>query len=340
MRTTIKDVAKKSNVSIATVSLVVNNNKRISSKTRKKVLETIEALGYQPSRSARDLVSRKSGNIGFILTEDHFLRTEPFYTQIFLGAEFEARKHPYYVLLSMISDSYSQKSSLPRFVLENSVDGIIVAGKVPDELITNLDKYPFPVVYVDYYPKEGEHAAVLIDNLDGGMQATQHLINCRHSKIAFLGGDMKHPSIRDRFQGYKMALKKNDLSFSEEMVIDTEIATSRESGYRAASALLKKTNQVTAIFACNDAMAIGAMRYLKEKGLRIPDDMSIIGFDDIQMDVLEDSPLTTMHVPKVDMGSEAMRLIIEIIGRKVNEARKILLPVNLVLRKSTCTVEN
>jgi LacI family transcriptional regulator len=340
MRATIKDVAKKSNVSIATVSLVINNNKRISHNTRKKVLKAIDALGYQPSRSARDLVSRKSGNIGFILTEDHFLKTEPFYTQIFLGAEFEARQHPYYVLLSMISADSSQQNTLPRFVLENSVDGIIIAGKVPEELITNLDKYSFPVVFVDYYPSENGHAAVLIDNLNGGMQATQHLIDCGHSKIAFIGGDMEHPSIRDRFQGYKMALEKKGLSFSNERVINTEIATSRENGYSAASTLLKKDNQITAIFACNDAMAIGAMQYFKEIGLQIPADISIIGFDDVQMDILVDPPLTTMQVPKVDMGSEAMRLISEILDHKINGTKKILMPVNLILRNSTCKLEN
>jgi len=340
MRATIKDVAKRANVSTATVSLVINKNKRISQNTRRRVLKTIDDLDYQPSRSARDLVSQKSGNIGFILTEDHFLKTEPFYTQIFLGAEFEARRHLYYVLLSMVSTDYLQRNTLPRFVLENSVDGIIIAGKIPDELITNLKKYPFPVVYIDYYPNEGEHAAVLIDNLDGGIQATQHLIDCGHSQIAFLGGDMDHPSIHDRFQGYKMALEKKGLSFSNENVINIEKDTSQKNGYNAASTLLKKDNQITAIFACNDAMAIGAMQYLKKKGLRIPADISIIGFDDIQMDILVDPPLTTMQVPKVDMGSEAMRLISEILGNKVNGTRKILMPVNLVLRNSTCKLEN
>lgn len=340
MRATIKDVAKKANVSIATVSLVINNHKRISPDTRKKVLETIEALGYQPSRSARGLVSRKSGNIGFILTEDHFLKTEPFYTQIFLGTEFEARQHPYYVLLSLITTDYSQHPVLPRFVLENSVDGIIIAGKVPDELISSLSQYSVPVVFVDYYPNENGRAAVLIDNLNGGSQATQHLIDCGHKQIAFLGGDMDHPSIRDRFQGYKITLEKNNLNFTDDLVIDTEIATSRESGYRAASILLKKIEKFTAVFACNDAMAIGAMQFFKEAGLRIPTDISIIGFDDVQMDILVDPPLTTVHVPKVDMGSEAMRLISEILSSKRDGTRKILMPVNLIVRNSTCILKS
>lgn len=340
MRATIKDVAKKSNVSIATVSLVVNGNKRISSKTRKKVLDAIDVLGYKPSRSARELVSRKSGNIGFILTEDHFLKTEPFYTQIFLGTEFEARQHPYYVLLSIIPADDTEPVSLPRFVSEKSVDGIIVAGKVPGELINGLNQYSFPVVYVDYYPNTGEHPAVLIDNFDGGMQATQHLVDYGHREISFICGDIQHPSIRDRFLGYKTILEKNALPFSDERVVVTDKVISQESGYRAAEKLLKKKTEFSAIFACNDSMAIGALQCLRENGLRVPQDVSIVGFDDIQLDIQVEPPLTTIHVPKVDMGSEAMRLMSEILNRKIKGNRKILMPVDLIKRESTCAVKN
>ena len=336
MRVTIKDVAKKANVSIATVSLVINNNSRISQDTKRRVQKTIDELGYQPSRSARDLVSRKSGNIGFILTEDHFLKTEPFYTQIFLGTEFEARQHPYYVLLSMIPAGYNGKDTLPRFVLENSVDGIIIAGKVPDLLVENLQKYHCPIVYADYYPPEGDPAAVLIDNLNGGILATQHLVDCGRKDIAFICGDIEHPSIRDRFLGYKTVLEKNAIKYSDERVVVTDKTISQESGYRSAAILLENKTPLNAIFACNDAMAIGALQCLKDNGIKVPGDVSIIGFDDIQMDILVDPPITTIQVPKVDMGSEAMRLISEILSHKTPKTRKILMPVSLVKRQSTC----
>lgn len=336
MRVTIKDVAKKANVSIATVSLVINNNSRISQDTKHRVQKTIDKLGYQPSRSARDLVSRKSGNIGFILTEDHFLKTEPFYSQIFLGTEFEARQHPYYILLSMISADYKAQDPLPRFILENSVDGIIVAGKVSKALINNLKKYPTPVVYVDFYPDEGKHAAVLIDNLNGGILATQHLVDCGRRNIAFICGDIEHPSIRDRFLGYKTVLEKNGIPYSDERVIISDKVISQESGYRSAATLFDSKIPVNAIFACNDAMAIGALQYLKDKGVKVPRDISIIGFDDIQMDIMVDPPITTIQVPKVDMGSEAMRLISEILSNKMSKTRKILMPISIIERQSTC----
>jgi LacI family transcriptional regulator len=216
---TIKDVAKKANVSIATVSLVIHNNNRISPKTKRRVQKAIDDLSYHPTRSARGLVSQKSGNIGFILTEDHFTRSEPFYSQIFLGTEFIARDYEYYILLTTITPNFSEEDRLPRFVLENNVDGIILAGKVPDLLIERLQEYKLPLAFVDYYPSTGNFPVVMIDNINAGMQATQHLIDCNHTKIAFLAGDFEHPSIHERFQGYKMALEKAGITFDERNVI-------------------------------------------------------------------------------------------------------------------------
>ena len=143
---TIKDVAKFAGVSTATVSLVINNNSRISPTTKKKVINAIRELDYHPSKSARDLVSKKTGNIGFILTDDHFLRTEPFYTRIFLGAEFQAREGEYYILLTTVKSNFKKSDQLPRFVLEKSIDGIIIAGKVPQNLIDRICVLNIPVV--------------------------------------------------------------------------------------------------------------------------------------------------------------------------------------------------
>ncbi len=139
--TTIKDVAKAANVSIATVSLVLHNNERISRETKKRVLKSIKQLNYHPFRSARGLVSRKTGNIGFILTEEHFLRTEPFYTKIFLGTEFEARTNDYYVLLATVNSSFSKGDTLPRFILERNFDRIEITDSAlitPIKLVSGI----------------------------------------------------------------------------------------------------------------------------------------------------------------------------------------------------------
>jgi LacI family transcriptional regulator len=338
MPSTIKDVAKKAKVSIATVSLVLHNNQRISTGTRRKVLKAVSDLNYRPSRIARGLVLRETKNIGFLLTHDHFLRTEPFYTHIFLGSEFEARDNEYYILLNAVPTSFAQHDSLPRFVLERNVDGIIIAGKIPQEIIDCLELYNLPFVFVDYYPQEGEYSAALIDNVDGAMQATQYLVECGHRAIGFIGGDLAHPSIRDRLQGYRMVLDKAQIIFKAKNVFTTESATTRESGYHATKELLGKNKNITAIFACNDAMAIGAMQFLKEYGYQIPRDISLIGFDDVTADLYTDPPLSTIRVPKVDLGAEAMRLLLEILNKKVKTPKKVLVPVELIKRKSVATI--
>lgn len=339
MRTTIKDVAKKACVSTATVSLVVHGNARISSETKRKVEKTIKDLGYYPSRSARDLVSRKTGNIGFVLTEDHFLKTEPFYTQIFLGTEFEARKHPYYILLTTISTYFNKDDELPRFILERSVDGLIIAGKVPSNFMERIESYNLPMVMVDYQTTPNSQSSVLIDNIGGAVQATEYIIDLGHKKIAFIAGDLEHPSIRDRYHGYKIALEQKNIPLNSELVVVSEEATSREGGYHAAKSLHKSGLEFSAIFACNDAMAMGAMQYFKDVGINIPKDISIMGFDNVEGDLYQDPPLSTMSVPKIDMGQEALQLIIKKLSNKISGNKRILIPVDLIVRGSTAQFE-
>lgn len=334
MSVTIKDVAKKANVSTATVSLVLNDNKRISAETKKKVLKAIEELNYHPTRSARDLVSKITGNIGFILTDNHFLRTEPFYTKIFLGTEFEARDFNYYVLLTTVNKDFSEEDPLPRFVLEKSVDGVLLAGKVPQLLIDKLNEYDLPIVFIDYFSKNEKWPVVQIDNINGGMTATEHLIDMGHTNIGFIGGDIEHPSINRRLHGYKMALYNAGIEFDESRVDASESNTDRVNGYSAVKKLMKNKSDITAIFACNDAMAIGAIRGLNEMGKKVPDDISIIGFDDVEADLMIDPPLSTIRVPKYEIGIEAMRLIVEVVTKKSVSNKKVLVPVELIKRKS------
>jgi LacI family transcriptional regulator len=336
MASTIKDVAKKANVSVATVSLVIHNHQRISSDTKRRVRRAIEDLNYYPVRTARGLVSQKSGNIGFIVTEDHFSRSEPFYTQIFLGTEFQARESEYYVLLTTVNSDFTTNTNLPRFILERNVEGVILAGKIPPSLIENLKNLEIPLVFVDYYPPQGNYPVVMIDNSAGGTKATQHLIDCHHTRIAFIAGDIAHPSISERFQGYKMALEKNQIPYDPSLVVIDEPYPAREFGYHAAGKMLQRDNHPTAIFACNDAMAIGVLQYLKERKIKVPDDISIIGFDDVEANLSMDPPLTTIRVPKVEMGIEAIKLMTEILQQKQTRSRKILVPVDLIVRQSTC----
>ncbi len=335
MPPTIKDVAKHANVSIATVSLAIHDNQRISEETKQKVMQVIKELNYHPSRPARGLVSQKTGNIGFILTENHFLRSEPFYTQIFLGAEFEAHNHDYYMLLTTIPEPLPKKVKLPRFVLERNVDGIVVAGKIPEKYLAQLEKEEIPIVFVDYYPDGFDCSAVLIDNFNGGKVAAEHLIDLGHKYIGFVGGDWNHPSIRNRFDGYISALEQHHLPVSDLLHITDEDNTTRENGYQAAKKLLKKNKTITAIFACNDAMALGVMQYLQEEGISVPEQMSIIGFDDVEAAQVSTPTLSTVAVPKYELGLEVVRLMDKTLDTKNITSNKVVVGVELIRRNST-----
>lgn len=335
MAATIKDVAKRAGVSQSTVSLVINQKANISDETRRKVLKAIEELDYHPRHAARGLAAKRSGNIGFILTDDHFSRAEPFYTKIFLGTEFEARDHEFYILLTTVSAGFRPSERVPRFLLEHNVDGVILAGHVPDSLVEYIRRLRLPTVFVDYYPRVGRFSAILIDNIDGARQAVDHLLDLGHRQVGFIAGEMSHPSILERFEGYKRALNAHHIRFEESLTVTDEPAAGYENGYRATATLVERGRLPSAIFACNDAMAIGAVRWLKEHGYRIPQDVAIVGFDDIEEGRHVEPPLTSVRVDKEEMGAMALRRLVEMISLKKEIAGKVLLPVDLVVRQSS-----
>ena len=318
--------------------MVIHNHKRIPQKTKAKVLAAIDAFNYYPSHSARGLVNRKSGNIGFVLTEDHFLRTEPFYTQIFIGTEFEAHANEFYVLLTTINPNFRSSDKLPRFILERNVDGLIIAGKVPLLFIKKINKFNIPTVFIDYLPPAKNSITVLPDSFKGGELATNHLIQYGHKEIAFIGGDIEHPSIIERFNGYKKALKDAGIKIDERMIDIEESYPGKSNGFSAAERLINKNKNITAIFTCNDAMAIGAMQYLKDRGIKIPDDCSIIGFDDVVSDNVIEPELSTIRIPKMEMGVEAMKLMADLLKKNLKESKKVLLPIELITRESTIRI--
>lgn len=335
MGATIKDVAKRAGVSLSTVSLVINNKKNISQETINKVKQAIDELNYHPRHSARGLASKKSGNIGFILTDDHFSRAEPFYTKIFLGSEFEARKYNYYILLTTVEQKFSKKS-IPRFLLEKNVDGIILAGHVPEGLINYINSnYNIPIVYIDYLPPKGKSFAILIDNVEGAKLAVEHLIEKGHRDIAFVCGEISHPSMNSRFAGYKEALKDAGIPINDNLIVTDEFSTSDDNGYNATCKLCKNRDKFTAIFAANDAMAFGCLRCLKSKNISVSDQVAVIGFDDVDAANQIEPHLTTLRVDKEEMGAIAVKNLVEMISKDKKNYSKILVPVELVIREST-----
>ena len=252
-----------------------------------------------------------------------------------MGTEFEARTEGYYILLTSIKSDFDKKDALPRFVLNKSVDGIIIAGKISHKFIDKLSPYKIPTVFVDYSPPTNSYPLVLIDNIQGGLLATNHLINLGHKNIAFISCDINHPSFSDRLSGYKQALENAKIPVRNKLIYSCDRYPDREGGFNLAKKLFTDNNHVTAVFAGNDAMAFGAIHYLKSAGYKVPEDVSIVGFDGIEADILMDPPLSTVSVPKVELGVEALKLLANTLKNKKPFPKKIIVPVELIVRKST-----
>lgn len=335
MKTTIKEVAEAAHVSTATVSLALNNSKRISPETHNKVLRVAKKLNYHPSRQARALVTNTTGNIGFVLTQNHFLKTEHFYTKIFLGSTFQAQNQDYYVLINVIDPEFSSEDQLPRFVLEKNIDGIILTGKVPDLFLKLLSKHKIPIVFIDYIPNEGNYPTVIIDNVQGGMLATEHLIRLGHTDIAFIGSEIEHPSISGRLLGYKTALAKHNIYINDRLILTDNSEIKKVNGYNAGEKLFSTNQNFSAVFCCNDTMALGLIDYLREKKHSMINELSIIGFDDIESDIINTPSLSTIRVNKIELGVEAVKLLVNAIKGEGFTKKKVVFPVELIKREST-----
>jgi LacI family transcriptional regulator len=332
-RPTIRDVAKKAGLALSTVSLVLNNRGYVSEKNRQKIQRIIKELDYHPQRSARGLASQLSGNIGFILTEDHFSQSEPFYTRIFLGTEFEARKHNYYILLTTVRKNVKETREIPRFFLEQNVDGVIIAGKIGSSWIEYISSKHIPLLLVDYVAPRISN--ITIDNGAGAELVVQHFMKGGHKKIGFIGGDIDHPSIHERFTQYQQVLLAAGITPSEQWYCTDQPNTTSLDGYEAAKKIFQgNDNMPTAIFAANDAMAIGCMQYLKENGFSIPKDIAIAGFDNVEAGHHVEPRLTTVNVHREEMGSLAVRRIVEMLKGENGVVTNTVTPVELVIRDS------
>lgn len=338
-RSTIKDVAAEADVSISTVSLVMNEKGGVSPDTRKRVLRTAERLGYVPTGAARRLVMQRTGNIGFVVREDHFTRNEPFYTRVFLGTEFEARHHSQYVLLTTIPETYRPGSATPRFLRERNVDGLLVAGKVDATFIEEIRDLDVPFVLIDY-EFEGCQS-VVIDNQSGGRAAVEHLIDRGHRRIALVGADLAHPSLQARLEGYRLALAAAEIPFEPDLIVAADKGKpERETGMQIASKVIE--SGATAAFCVNDALALGVLDEVRRHNKRIPDDLALVGFDDVPGAATAMPPLTTVRVFKEQLGELALRHLNELMNGVTNrEARYarsshgVKLSTELVIRETS-----
>jgi LacI family transcriptional regulator len=339
-KVTIKDVAKHANASTSTVSMVVNGKGYVSDEKKREIMGSVKKLGYVPSATARNLASNRTNNIGFILRESHFTLSEPFYTRIFLGTEFESKNHNYYVLLATITDDYEKGVDTPRLLKEKNVDGIIIAGKVDGALLEEVEESGIPFVLVDY--QHGSAPSVMVDNLNAGIEAVRYLIDQGFSEVAFLGADVSHPSISARLEGYQLAMLKNGKKNVEHLLfIDDDLSPTLQTGFKLAEKLFSGTNTPDAVFCANDALALGVMKYADQHDIDIPEDIAVMGFDDVEGGKYSSPKLTTVRVFKEQLGELALSHLAEIleVGSDNNQKfersnHKLSVPTELVIRES------
>lgn len=329
-RPTIRDVAVRAGVSRQTVSRVINGKPEVSPQTRLRVLGVIEELGYRPSAVARSMATGRTCLLGCI---SHNLVDYTFACMI-ENAQAEARRLGYFVLTGS-APALDDVEPLLEEMLNRHVDGLIVINPHADDryrFFLPLLKRGLPVAYLNDRPREEAVSCVRCDDLDGGYQATRYLIGLGHRAIATILGPMREVCTIDRLAGYRQALAEAGLGMDPALIVDGD--WSPESGYRAVQHLLEAHRTFTAIFAQNDRMAIGAIRALQEAGLEVPEDVSVIGFDDIPLAAYCHPPLTTLYQPMEECGRRAVRLLVETIRNPSRPPEQVLLRARLVERGS------
>ena len=328
---TIKQVAQEAGVSIQTVSRVVNNRYDVAPETRQRVQEAITRLGYQPNAMARGLASRRSRTLGLI-TQDF---NDPFFTQVTTGAEQEAHEHGYFFMLGSVCCEKEEEPKYLRLLTERHVEGVLLirGGGFDDaDHLLKLQGHGVPVVTTGFYLPGAPFTVIDVDNIDGGWQATRHLIDNGHRQIATITGPKNWKSAQDRLQGYCKALAEAGIDYNETLL--GEGSWHHRSGYGAIQAILSRNLAFSAIFAQNDRMAIGAIQAFRQHGLQVPENISVIGYDDLPEAEFASPALSTLRQPAVEIGQAATRELIHLIESPEAPPRQLLYNAELIVRNS------
>ncbi|MDN3679824.1 HTH-type transcriptional repressor PurR [Vibrio tapetis subsp. quintayensis] len=327
---TIKDVARIAGVSTTTVSHVINKTRFVAEATQERVNKAVEELNYAPSAVARSLKCNTTRTIGMLVTQS----TNPFFAEVVDGVESYCYRQGYTLILCNTGGIYEKQRDYIRMLAEKRVDGILVmCSDLTEELRRMLDSHAdIPKVIMDWGP-ESSHADKIIDNSEeGGYLATKYLIDHGHTNIACLSGHLDKLACIERIAGYKRALTEADINFNDNLVIEGNFEC--DMAVVAADKIIAMEQRPTAVFCFNDTMALGLLSRLQEKGIRVPEDVSVIGYDNIEMSGYFSPPLTTVHQPKRRVGKTAFEILLERIKDKEHDKRVFEMHPEIVERQS------
>ncbi|MGG0617176.1 catabolite control protein A [Bacillus altitudinis] len=328
---TIYDVAREANVSMATVSRVVNGNPNVKPTTRKKVLEAIDRLGYRPNAVARGLASKKTTTVGVIIPDISSI----FYSELARGIEDIATMYKYNIILSNSDQNTDKELHLLNTMLGKQVDGIVfMGGNITDVHVEEFKRSPVPIVLAASVEEQAQTPSVNINYEQAIYDSVQLLVEKGHKRIAFVSGPMSEPinSMR-KLAGYKRALEEAGIAFDEALVAEGDY--SYDSGIEALANLLEQSDKPTAVIAATDEMALGVIHGAQDRGVSIPEDLEVTGFDNTRLSLMVRPQLTTVVQPTYDIGAVAMRLLTKLMNKEQVEDQIVELPHRIEERQST-----
>jgi len=329
----MRQIAERAEVSIGTVSHVVNDTAKVREKLRQRVLDAIRSLGYQPSQLARGL-RRNQTNIVVMIMPDI---TNPFFPAVVRGVEDVAYKHSLRLVLCNTDNDPGKETSYLNELRSYRPAGWLVIPAADSEMTAQLRSVAgTPVVCIDRQPPGWKGDVVLVANEAGSHSATRHLLRMGHRQLAVITGPLHLTNAVERLNGFKRALAEGKVRIEPEYIQEAQF--NRQSGYQAATRLLRMLPRPTAIFACNDLMAMGVLQAVRELGMHCPEDVSIVGFDDLDFAEFTAPALTSVHQPGYQLGTTAARLLLDRIDGSQEPAQKITLPSELKIRHSVASL--
>ena len=331
MAASIKDVAKHAGVSIATVSRVLNDIDVVNEDTKKKVLDAIKELGYRPNIVARSLKTQRTKTIGILIPDI----SSQFYPEIVRGAEDVANIYDYNVILCNSDFDVEKEKEYLRVLKEKMVDGVIyISSSFSEEMLDLINELDLKTILVESKDKKDRLPSVTIDNVAATYEATKYLINKGLKNLAFIG--VKEDSMNawgERYLGFEKALQENNLQLDTDLIyLDT---LKVKSGYEAAEQFINSKKKFDGIVCASDEIAMGVINVLRDNGIKVPEEVSVIGFNNNYAGAIFYPKITTISQPSYDMGSVAMRMLIKLLNNKELEAAHYVLDYELIKRDST-----
>lgn len=328
----IKAVARLAGVSVATVSRVLNDSGPVKEETRRRILEVVESLGYVPHGAARSLTTNQTDTLGVLLPDIY----GEFFSELIRGIDSAARRQGYHVLVSGSHEDREEVQAVLR-ALRGRVDGLILMTPTADmlEALRSVPPVSLPTVLLNCPPGGLPFDSINVDNHGGAMAMVRHLAGLGHRRIAFIQGPPENHDARERRRGYRDAVRELGLAMSPSLELPGDF--SEEAGCRAGERLLEREPRPDAVFAANDAMAIGCLHALRQAGVRVPEEMAVAGFDDVPIARFMSPPLTSVGVPIAELGALALERLLDSVrqrGAAERSPRHEELPPVLVVRGS------